>query len=141
MKLKNISPPRQWKKKNKKKQQDFLAQYRLAYIAEIPVNWCEALGTVLANEEVAEWTEKGYTVERRPMRQWIMRITAYADRLLEDSKLLDWPSSTLEQQRNWIGRSEGAFVNFPIKGKDESHSDFYDTTGYDFRCNLHGACA
>jgi len=110
----------QWKKKNKKEKQDFLAQYRLAYIAEIPVNWCEALGTVLANEEVAEWTEKGYTVERRPMRQWIMRITAYADRLLEDSKLLDWPSSTLEQQRNWIGRSEGAFVNFPIKERNES---------------------
>ncbi len=109
-----------WKKMSRAEQGNVLANFRLAYIAEIPVNWCEALGTVLANEEVAEWTEKGYTVERRPMRQWIMRITAYADRLLEDSKLLDWPSSTLEQQRNWIGRSEGAFVNFPIKGKDES---------------------
>lgn len=109
-----------WKKMSRTEQGNVLANFRLAYIAEIPVNWCEALGTVLANEEVAEWTEKGYTVERRPMRQWIMRITAYADRLLEDSKLLDWPSSTLEQQRNWIGRSEGAFINFPIKGRNES---------------------
>src|SRR5689334_8041562 len=86
----------------------------MAYIAEVPVNWCEALGTVLANEEVAEWNEKGYTVERRPMRQWMMRITAYAERLLEDAAGLDWPSSTLEQQKNWIGRSEGAFVDFPF---------------------------
>ena len=108
-----------WKKKSKKEQHDFLAQFRLAYVAEIPVNWCEALGTVLANEEVAEWNEKGYTVERRPMRQWIMRITAYTERLLEDGKELDWPASTMEQQRNWIGRSEGADVVFAVKGKTE----------------------
>lgn len=105
-----------WNRKSKKEKHDFLARFRLAYIAEIPVNWCEALGTVLANEEVAEWTDKGYTVERRPMRQWIMRITAYAERLLEDAKELDWPPSTTEQQRNWIGRSEGAEVIFPVKG-------------------------
>jgi leucyl-tRNA synthetase len=103
----------QWKGMQRKEQQDVLAGERLAYRAEIPVNWCEALGTVLANEEVGEWTEKGYTVERRPMRQWMMRITAYADRLLEDSEELDWPASTLEQQRNWIGRSEGAEIDFP----------------------------
>jgi leucyl-tRNA synthetase len=109
----------EWKKKSKKEKHDFITQFRLAYITEIPVNWCEALGTVLANEEVAEWTEKGYTVERRPMRQWMMRITAYSDRLLEDSKELDWPVSTLEQQRNWIGRSEGADVEFSVKGKKE----------------------
>ena len=109
----------EWKKKNKKAKHDFISQYRLAYIAEIPVNWCEALGTVLANEEVAEWTEKGYTVERRPMRQWMMRITAYAERLLEDMKELDWPVSTLDQQRNWIGRSEGAEILFPVKGRTE----------------------
>jgi leucyl-tRNA synthetase len=108
----------EWKKKSKKEKHDFLANYRLAYIAEIPVNWCEALGTVLANEEVAEWTEKGYTVERRPMRQWMMRITAYAERLLEDTKELDWPASTLEQQRNWIGRSEGAEIEFRIPNSD-----------------------
>ena len=109
-----------WKRKSKKERHDFLAQFRLAYVAEIPVNWCEALGTVLANEEVAEWTEKGYSVERRPMRQWMMRITAYADRLLEDSRDLDWPPSTLEQQRNWIGRSEGAEIDFPVQGRTEA---------------------
>jgi leucyl-tRNA synthetase len=109
----------EWVKKSRKEQHDFLAKYRLAYLAEIPVNWCEGLGTVLANEEVAEWTEKGYTVERRPMRQWMMRITAYAERLLEDARELDWPVSTMEQQRNWIGRSEGAEIDFPIKGRTE----------------------
>ncbi len=109
----------EWKRKSKKEKHDFLARYRLAYVAEVPVNWCEKLGTVLANEEVAEWTEKGYSVERRPMRQWMMRITAYAERLLEDMKVLDWPVSTLEQQRNWIGRSEGADIEFAIKSKSE----------------------
>jgi len=109
----------EWKRKSKKEKHDFITQFRLAYIAEIPVNWCEALGTVLANEEVAEWTDKGYTVERRPMRQWMMRITAYAERLLDDGKELDWPVSTLEQQRNWIGRSEGAEINFLVQGKNK----------------------
>ncbi|MGB2867157.1 MAG: leucine--tRNA ligase [Bacteroidota bacterium] len=109
----------EWRAMTRKQKHDFLAQFRLVYIAEIPVNWCEALGTVLANEEVAEWTEKGYTVERRPMRQWLMRITAYAQRLLHDAKDLDWPVSTLEQQRNWIGRSEGAEVEFQVKGRPE----------------------
>ena len=111
--------PEGWRAKPAGERQEILSRFRLAYIAEIPVNWCEALGTVLANEEVAEWTEKGYTVERRPMRQWMMRITAYADRLLEDSADLDWPSSTLEQQRNWIGRSEGAEIAFPLPGRGE----------------------
>ncbi len=110
----------EWKRKSPKERHDFLAQFRLAFVAEIPVNWCEGLGTVLANEEVAEWTEKGYTVERRPMRQWMMRITAYAERLLEDAKELDWPVSTTEQQRNWIGRSEGAEIDFPLKGRADS---------------------
>ncbi len=109
----------EWGKMGRKERNDLLAGYRLVYIAEIPVNWCEGLGTVLANEEVAEWTEKGYTVERRPLRQWMMRITAYSERLLEDAKELDWPASTLEQQRNWIGRSEGAEIDFPIKGMAE----------------------
>jgi leucyl-tRNA synthetase len=110
----------EWKKKSPRERHDFLARYRLAFVSEIPVNWCEGLGTVLANEEVAEWTEKGYTVERRPMRQWMMRITAYAERLLEDAGELDWPVSTLEQQRNWIGRSEGAEIDFAIKGHPAS---------------------
>jgi leucyl-tRNA synthetase len=109
-----------WAKKGKKERHDFLAQFRLCYVAEIPVNWCEALGTVLANEEVAEWTDKGYTVERRPMRQWMMRITAYAERLLEDASELDWPQSTMDQQKNWIGRSDGAEIDFPVKSRSDS---------------------
>ncbi|MFN4985459.1 MAG: leucine--tRNA ligase [Ignavibacteria bacterium] len=98
--------------------------HRLAYIAYSPVNWCEALGTVLANEEVDEWKDKGYTVERRPMRQWMLRITEYAERLLDDLALLDWPSSTLDMQRHWIGRSEGAEVVFPVAGDDHSITVF-----------------
>ncbi len=95
-------------------------QHRLAYIAMIPVNWCEELGTVLANEEVDEWREKGYTVERKPMRQWMIRITKYAQRLLDDLELVDWPFSTKEMQKNWIGRSEGALIKFDIFGHNES---------------------
>ncbi|MBW7889301.1 MAG: leucine--tRNA ligase, partial [Bacteroidetes bacterium] len=110
----------EWKKKSKKEQHDFIAKFRLAYVTEIPVNWCEGLGTVLANEEVDEWVEKGYTVERKPMKQWMMRITAYSERLLEDAANLDWPPSTVEMQKNWIGRSEGAEVIFPIA--DSTHS-------------------
>jgi leucyl-tRNA synthetase len=94
----------------------FLRLYKkgLAYEAEVPVNWCPELGTVLANEEVPEQLEKGYTVERRPMRQWMLKITAYAERLLNDLDLLDWPESTKEMQRNWIGKSEGAKVYFTV---------------------------
>lgn len=91
-------------------------RFRLAYMANTPVNWCEALGTVLANEEVDEWKEKGYTVERRPMRQWMLRITAYADRLLRGLDTVDWPSSTMEKQRHWIGKSEGARLTFAVDG-------------------------
>ena len=99
---------------------------RLAYIAYSPVNWCEALGTVLANEEVDEWKEKGYTVERRPMRQWMLRITEYAERLLNDLQLLNWPSSTLDMQRHWIGKSQGAEVHFTVQ--DHEHSITVFTT-------------
>jgi leucyl-tRNA synthetase len=99
--------------------QKYQDSQRLAFIAEIPVNWCEQLGTVLANEEVDEWTSKGYTVERRPMRQWMLRITAYAERLLNDLALVDWPHSTIEMQKHWIGKSEGAEVTFPLVGYDE----------------------
>lgn len=99
--------------------EQYINDRRLAYIADIPVNWCAELGTVLANEEVDEWVEKGYTVERRPMRQWMLRITAYAERLLEDLKMVDWPQGTLELQKNWIGRSEGAEVDFKIKNSSE----------------------
>jgi len=115
----NIDPEftaAEWKKKSRIEQSEILAKLRLAYVAEVPVNWCQELGTVLANEEVAEWVEKGYSVERRPMRQWMMRITAYSERLLKDAEELNWPASTLEQQRNWIGRSEGAEIDFPVRG-------------------------
>jgi leucyl-tRNA synthetase len=90
----------------------------LAYVAEVPVNWCPELGTVLANEEVVDGRSEvgGFEVVRRPMRQWVLKITAYADRLLDDLKLVDWPASTLEMQKNWIGRSIGADVEFPIAG-------------------------
>ncbi|MBN1406876.1 MAG: leucine--tRNA ligase, partial [Calditrichaceae bacterium] len=98
----------------------FLQLYKrgLAYIAEVPVNWCPALGTVLANEEVINGkSERGnHPVYRRPLRQWMLKITEYAERLLEDLEELDWPESTKEMQRNWIGRSEGAEVEFSIDG-------------------------
>ncbi|MBR9974310.1 MAG: class I tRNA ligase family protein, partial [Bacteroidetes bacterium] len=86
----------------------------LAYMAEVPVNWCPELGTVLANEEVPEQIEKGFTVVRRPMRQWMLKITAYAQRLLTDLDELEWPESLKEMQRNWIGRSRGAEVDFRL---------------------------
>jgi len=95
----------------------FMQLYKkgLAYQAEIAVNWCPELGTVLANEEVPEQIEKGYTVVRRPMKQWMLKITEYAERLLIDLDMLDWPESTKEMQRNWIGKSEGAKVMFKLK--------------------------
>jgi len=90
----------------------------LAYVAEVPVNWCPALGTVLANEEIVDGKSEvgGFDVIRKPMRQWVLKITAYADRLLEDLQLVEWPVSTLEMQKNWIGRSIGAEVEFAING-------------------------
>jgi leucyl-tRNA synthetase len=110
----------EWNARTTLEKQRLLDTFRLAFISEIPVNWCEALGTVLANEEVAEWTDKGYTVERKPMRQWMMRITAYSDRFLKDGESLDWPVSTLEQQKNWIGRSEGAEIDFRMQNSAAS---------------------
>ena len=90
----------------------------LAYVAEVPVNWCPALGTVLANEEIVDGKSEvgGFDVVRKPMKQWVLKITAYADRLLEDLKLVEWPASTLEMQKNWIGRSIGAEVEFDLAG-------------------------
>jgi leucyl-tRNA synthetase len=90
---------------------------RLAYVAEAPVNWCPDLGTVLANEEVEEWRAKGHTVERRPLKQWMLRITAYAQRLIDELDGLDWPEGIKLLQKNWIGRSEGAEVDFTIGGE------------------------
>ncbi len=106
----------------------FLQLYKkgLAYVDEVAVNWCPALGTVLANEEVIDGKSErgGHPVERRPMKQWMLKITAYADRLLEDLDDLDWPESIKEMQRNWIGRSEGAHVHFTIDGYDETFTVF-----------------
>lgn len=94
--------------------------YRLAYVSEQLVNWCPKLGTALANEEVIDGRSErgGYPVVRRPLRQWMMRITAYADRLLADLAGLDWPESTRTQQAEWIGRSEGAEIEFPLENPD-----------------------
>src|SRR5690606_2045349 len=109
----------------------FLQLYErgLAYQAEVPVNWCPALGTVLANEEVVDGRSErgGHPVVRKPMRQWMLRITAYAERLLDGLDELDWPESLKEMQRNWIGRSEGAEVDFPVFGHAETHIRVFTT--------------
>jgi leucyl-tRNA synthetase len=99
---------------------------RLAYVAEAPVNWCPELGTVLANEEVIDGKSEvgGFPVVRRPMRQWMLRITAYAERLLNDLESIDWSSSLKEMQRNWIGRSEGAEVTFGVDSSRENITVF-----------------
>ena len=91
---------------------------RLAFIHEAPVNWSPSMGTVLANEEIEEWKAKGETVERRPLRQWMLRITKYADRLINELEPLDWPESIKLLQKNWIGKSTGAEVHFDIKGHE-----------------------
>ncbi len=105
----------------------FLKMYErgLAFQAEIPVNWCPALGTVLANEEVIDGRSEvgGFPVVRQPLRQWQLRITAYADRLSEDLEPLDWPE-TRQKQRDWIGKSEGAEVEFPIEGRNDTLTVF-----------------
>ncbi|EON71613.1 leucine--tRNA ligase [Lysinibacillus sphaericus] len=106
----------------------FIQLYKkgLAYIDEVAVNWCPALGTVLANEEVIDGKSErgGHPVERRPMKQWMLKITAYADRLIDDLEEVDWPESIKDMQRNWIGRSEGAEVTFDIDGTDKNFTVF-----------------
>ena len=110
----------QWIAMDEKQQQETLLAYRLAYLADTMVNWCPALGTVLANDEVKEGfsVRGGHPVEQRKMKQWCLRISAYAERLLNDLETLDWTDSLKEIQRNWIGRSEGAEVTFTIDGSD-----------------------
>ena len=106
---------RQWSSYSDQRKKEIVNSFRLAYLAEAPVNWCPALGTVLANEEVTVdgRSERGnHPVYRRPLKQWMMRITAYADRLLEDLESLDWTEAIKSMQRNWIGKSEGAVINF-----------------------------
>jgi len=94
-------------------------EHRLAYLEDAPVNWCPDLRIVLANEEVPDYEDQGHQVVRKPMKQWMLRITAYAERLLADLDDLDWPASVVEMQRNWIGRSEGADVEFAVDGHDD----------------------
>ena len=112
----------QWMNFNEKKQQQILLHYRLAYLSDASVNWCPALGTVLANEEVKDGVSErgGYPVEKKLMKQWSLRISAYAQRLLDDLEKIDWSDSLKEQQRNWIGRSEGAQVSFKVADSDFS---------------------
>ena len=112
----------EWINFNEKKQQHILLHYRLAYLSDASVNWCPALGTVLANEEVKDGVSErgGYPVEKKLMKQWSLRISAYAQRLLDDLEKIDWSDSLKEQQRNWIGRSEGAQVNFKVADSDFS---------------------
>ncbi|WNI15456.1 leucine--tRNA ligase [Actinacidiphila sp. ITFR-21] len=117
----DIAAGRPWDELTGPEQADVLSGYRLAYIAQSPVNWCPGLGTVLANEEVTAdgRSERGnFPVFKANLRQWMMRITAYADRLLSDLDALDWPEAIKLQQRNWIGRSEGARVDFAVAGAD-----------------------
>jgi leucyl-tRNA synthetase len=109
----------------------FLQLYKqdLAYEASVPVNWCPALGTVLANEEVIDGKSEvgGFPVVRKPMRQWMLKITAYAERLLEDLDDLDWPDSVKEMQRNWIGKSIGADIKFALKGHPDQNIEVFTT--------------
>ncbi|HOZ58757.1 MAG TPA: leucine--tRNA ligase [Nakamurella multipartita] len=120
---------RPWAQLSHVEQHQVLAGYRLAYIDEAPVNWCPGLGTVLSNEEVTADGRSAignYPVFRRSLRQWMMRITAYADRLLDDLDRLDWPESVKSMQRNWIGRSYGATVSFPVASRETSREGLPD---------------
>ena len=110
----------QWKAMNEKQQQETLMNYRIAYLGETMVNWCPQLGTVLANDEVVDGVSErgGYPVVQKKMRQWCLRVSAYAQRLLDGLENIDWTDSLKETQRNWIGRSEGAEVQFKVKDSD-----------------------
>lgn len=110
----------EWTAMSEKEQQEILMNYRLAYLGDTMVNWCPALGTVLANDEVKDGVSErgGHPVEQKKMRQWCLRVSAYAERLLHDLETLDWTESLKETQRNWIGRSEGAEMEFRLAGKD-----------------------
>ena len=111
----------EWNSKTEKQQQDLLMNYRLAYLGDQYVNWCAALGSVLANDEVKDGISErgGYPVERKLMRQWMLRITAYADRLLQGLDELQWSESIKESQRNWIGKSNGCSLEFQLAGSDK----------------------
>ena len=115
----------EWQGLSSKRKEEILQNYRIAYIDEVPVNWCPKLGTVLANDEVKDGLSErgGHPVEQKVMKQWCLRVSAYAQRLLDGLEKLDWSESMKEIQRNWIGRSTGAEMNFPIKPNGTSKSD------------------
>ena len=115
-----------WATLSEREKQERLMNYRIAYLADTKVNWCPKLGTVLANDEVSEGlsVRGGYPVEQRVMRQWCLRVSAYAGRLLEGLDRIDWTESLKETQRNWIGRSEGAEMQFTVKGQDAPFTIF-----------------
>ena len=116
----------EWQSMSPQQKNDILFKYRLTYLAEAEVNWCPALGTVLANDEVVNGVSErgGFPVVRKKMTQWMMRITAYAERLLRDLDTIDWPESLKEIQRNWIGKSVGARITFNVAGSDQSFDVF-----------------
>ncbi|MEV4329353.1 leucine--tRNA ligase [Streptomyces sp. NPDC049597] len=126
----SVPGTRAWSELSAKERADVLGEYRLAYASDAPVNWCPGLGTVLANEEVTAdgRSERGnFPVFKAKLRQWNMRITAYADRLLDDLDALDWPEAIKLQQRNWIGRSEGARVGFSVDGHADAKITVFTT--------------
>ncbi|GAB1374841.1 hypothetical protein MASR1M46_17270 [Bacteroidales bacterium] len=114
----------EWRAMSENEKADILMQYRIAYLGETSVNWCPALGTVLANDEVKEGlsVRGGHPVEQKKMRQWQLRVSAYAERLLRDMEDLDWSDSLKEMQRNWIGRSEGAEMTFKVSNGNQEYS-------------------
>ncbi len=113
--------PEEWRNMSEKEQQEVLMNYRIAYLGETMVNWCPQLGTVLANDEVVDGlsVRGGFPVEQKKMKQWCLRISAYAQRLLDGLETIDWSESIKETQRNWIGRSEGAEMQFRVKGGND----------------------
>lgn len=116
----------EWKAKSEKEKQEILLNYRMAYLGDMMVNWCSALGTVLANDEVINGVSErgGHPVEQKVMRQWCLRVSAYAQRLLDGLDTIDWTDSLKETQRNWIGRSEGAEMQFKVKDSDAEFTIF-----------------
>ena len=123
----------EWKAMDYKQQQDILMQYRIAYLGETSVNWCQQLGTVLANDEVKDGLSirGGFPVEQRKMRQWQLRVSAYAGRLLDELEEIDWTDSLKEMQRNWIGRSQGAEMVFKVFNGDKEYDMTIFTTRAD----------
>ena len=119
----------EWQSFTEAEKMDILMDYRLAYLSETMVNWCPALGTILANDEIKEGVSErgGHPVERIPMLQWSLRITAYADRLLEGLTRIDWPEAVKEMQRNWIGKSEGAYIQFGIENQRDTQIKVFST--------------